>query len=357
MGARPLAKEKGEPLANFLNLWVTPMLGLAEVGLLLVAVYLTIVQFTRSRASSYIERFNSGDMFDSRVAVDRWLATHATSKARLEALAQDPALHTQLRRFANLFQELGAAYQFRVADRKTVRVLFDALVVMYWERLRFWIRDYRARADPTLYARFEYLYGEMRSGQQDPGARPQYVLAYGSLMDPASLSAALGREVLDDELVPATLSGWRREWSVGERVHLEDSGEAATAAFLDVTPAGGSSVSAALVEVSGAELDRLALREKSYVARDVRDDVRLAGDFPVSDQAVVWCFVGKPRFRVEAGRNDAVLLGHYLERVGRASRSVDPGLESQIRASAESSGFPIVDSAYTFVDTEQAGLV
>jgi len=148
------------------SVWVTPLLSLAEIGLLFAAVWLTIYQFSRSRASSYIERFNSNDAMASRIAVDRWLEEHGTVKSRLDALEQDPTLRTHVRRFSNLFQELGAAYEFRIAHRETVRVLFDALVVAYWERLHFWVLHYRAHADQTLYSRFEYLYGELKAGEK-----------------------------------------------------------------------------------------------------------------------------------------------------------------------------------------------
>jgi hypothetical protein len=190
--------------------WIAAVAGLLELGLLLGAVYLTAYQFRRTRSSAYIERFNSRDMLESRVAVDRWLREHQTTSARLEALENDPHLLTQVRQFANLFQELGAAYQFRVVHRKTVGILFDALVVMYWEQLRFWIYDYRARLSPTLYARFEHLYREMHRQLRSSERNVEYVVGYGSLMDPASVSAALGRAVSPDELIPVTLNGFKR---------------------------------------------------------------------------------------------------------------------------------------------------
>jgi hypothetical protein len=293
-----------------LNLWIDPILGLAEVALLLVAVYLTIAQFTRSRASSYIERFNSSDAMESRVAVDRWLKEHGTTKARLEALDEDPALRTHLRRFANLFQELGAAYQFGVAHRKTVRVLFDALVVMYWEQLRFWVHDYRAQADPTLYARFEYLYREIKARQPRARNKTDYVVAYGSLMDPVSLGAGLGRAASDGELIPISLHGWARRWSIGELVRLGSDSKPMVAAFLDVEP-----------------------------------------------RAAVWCFVGKDEHRVDRTDGDAVILQSYLDRVAAAARRIDPSVEADVRTSAAHAGLEFAEGPYEFVDADQAALV
>jgi cation transport regulator ChaC len=343
-----------------LNPWIEPILGLAEIGLLLVAVYLTIAQFTRSRASSYIERFNSSDTMESRVAVDRWLKGHATTKARLEALDEDAALRTHLRRFANLFQELGAAYQFGVAHRKTVRVLFDALVVMYWEQLRFWVHDYRAQADPTLYARFEYLYREIKSREPRVPDRTDYVVAYGSLMDAASLSAGLGRTASDGELIPISLKGWARRWSIGELVRLgSDPSPTDTrptiAAFLDVEPDAAATTVAVMVRVSGREMKRLAAREKNYAALDVTAAVRLMGDRAVGPRASVWCFVGKDEHRVD--RKDAVILQSYLDRVAEAALRIDLSVEADVRGSAADAGLDFAQGPYEFIDPDQAALV
>lgn len=349
--------ERGRMLATNWSTWVEMFLGLAEIGLLVAAVYLTIAQFTRSRASMYIERFNSSDAMESRVAVDRWLEAHVTAKARLEELERDPALRTHLRRFTNLFQELGAAYQFGVAHRKTVRVLFDALVVMYWERLRFWVEDYRANSDPTLYSRFEYLYNEIRTRERKTRPRLDYVVAYGSLMNPASLSAGLGRDASIDELIPIEVVDWERRWTVGETVRLSGAGQTTTAAFLNLEPSPGQRTAAAMIRVSRSELARLTVREKNYDARDLRDAVRLIGGRRVGPGAAVWCFVGQKRHRVIAGDDDVVVLEEYVSKVEQAAERIDPTMIAELRASVAAAGFEPASGPYQFADPDQRSLV
>lgn len=337
--------------------WFEPLLGLAEIGLLVAAVYLTIAQFTRSRASSYIERFNSSDAIESRVAVDRWLEAHATSRARIEALEQDPELRTHLRRFANLFQELGAAYQFRVAHRKTVRVLFDSLVIIYWERLRFWIEDYRADSDPTLYARFEYLYREIKRYERKQKTLAQYVVAYGSLMSPESLSAALGRDVVIDELIPIEILGWGRRWNLGESVRLAGTEKTTIAAFLNLEPSQEETTSAAMVKINPSELERLKTREKNYDALDLHDAVRLVGNRRMGPVSAVWCFVGRDRHRVTPGVEDAVILEAYVRKVQQAAGNLDPSAVDDINVSVAKAGLKIVPGPYQFTVPEQQALV
>jgi len=345
------------PLSTLWTDWIEPVFGLTEIVLLLAAVYLTISQFTRSRASSYIERFNSSDAIESRIAVDKWLGDHSTSRERLEALANDPSLRTHLRRFANLFQELGAAYEFGVAHRKTVRVLFDALVVMYWESLRFWVEDYRAQADPTLYSRFESLYNEIKARERKSRDSAEYIVAYGSLMDPESLGAALGRSVVASELIPINLLGWERRWSIGEQVRVGEGEESVVAAFLDVAPDREASMSAAMVRVSPHEMKRLIRREKNYRQQDLGPSVRLTGGRSMDPGAAAWCFVGHPQHRVGPSDDGVVMLEGYIERVRAAARRLDPEMEAALVESIQVSGFARVAGPYEFVDREQASLV
>ncbi len=337
--------------------WLTPLLGLAEIGLLVFAVYLTIAQFTRSRASSYIERFNSSDAIESRLAVDSWIEAHDTSMTRLEGLEQNPELRTHLRRIANLFQELGAAYQFGVAHRKTVRVLFDSLVVMYWERLRFWVEDYRANSDPTLYARFEYLYHEIKLYERKRTCAADYVVAYGSLMSPESLGAALGRDVSLEELIPIEIKGWARQWNLGESIRLSGAKKTTVAAFLNLEATPGKTTSAAMIKVMPSELERLKIREKNYDALDLHAAVRLVGNRRVGPDAAVWCFIGRDRHRITAGTDEAVILEAYLRKVEQAANKLDPSAVEEIQTSASEAGFKTVPGSYRFSDPDQQSLV
>jgi len=244
-----------------------------------------------------------------------------------------------------------------VAHRKTVRVLFDALVIVYWEALRFWIRDYRVRTDPTLYARFEYLYDEIKSRERRAATKTDYVVTYGSLMDAQSLAAGLRREVTEDELIPVTLKGWTRRWSIGETVRVGPDSSPIVAAFLDAGREEGAHLVAAIVRVNPNELRRLGTREKNYQMVDVTADALLVGERPVESQAVVWCFVGAEAHRVTPESEGVVILESYLARVSAAAERLAPDAAANVRSSAAGSGFETLAGEYRFVDPDQAALV
>jgi len=336
------------------------VLAALEIVLLLVAVYLTIAQFRRSRASSYIERFNSTDMLANRVAVDRWLDATPGSRARLDAFEADHHLGGQIRQFVNLFQELGTAYQYRIAHRKSVEVLFDSLVIMYWERLHFLVEHLRARTDPTLWSRFEWLYHRMSRLAGPPTEAVTWVLGYGSLMDPRSTSQALGRTICDADLVPATLQGYTRSWTVGDRVRSESLDRELTALFLDATERSGTNMNATLVAVSNRELSRLERREKNYRLVNVTDAVRLSGGARPGPRARVVTFVGREECRIDSGAEAGEIMvpRRYVEFMTRVARSLgEPVMTEMEAAVGQVSGVPGLDGAYVFVDSEQRKLV
>jgi dephospho-CoA kinase len=344
-------------MASQVSPWIAPVLGLIEIGLLLAAVYLTIAQFRRNRASAYIERFNSKDMLESRVAIDDWYQRHSSRKEMLGELESNTTLATRLRQFCNLFQELGAAYQFGIAHRRTVRVLFDTIVVMYWERLRFWVYNYRIVTDPTLYARFEYLYQKIEKRSRSKDGSATYLVGYGSLMDAESVSSTLERRVVSDELVPVRLTGFKRAWSLGDEVRLNEDGRKVLAAFIDLEPAANSTIDAVMFPISPGELKRVARRERNYKQVTITNQVQLIHGKPVQKEATVVTFLGEEKYRLTSGKHDAVLLIEYIELVGRGSRSISEELERELLTSATEAPWQKVSGEYRFVDADQAKLV
>jgi hypothetical protein len=331
------------------------VVGLLEIVALVVAVGVTIYQFTRTRASSYIERFNSKDMLECRSEVDGWLRMHSTNAARIEALEADGDLSVKLKQFANLFQELGAAYEFRIANRKTVEVLFDTLIIMYWERLRFWVYDYRVSHDPSLYARFEGLYNAVRS-RRGVRQKAEYVVVYGSLMAPESAAKGIGREELHpDELTPVALKGYRRTWSIGERVRTQD-GQEVTAIFLDITPDPDADMLALMLPVTKKEMKKLLRREKNYRRIEVTGDLRLSDGRELAGRITAYTFVGEEHHRVVPG-DHAVILSAYVDKVAKAARAISNELSDDVRRTADDAGFQQIPGEYDFVDPAQASLV
>lgn len=143
--------------------------------------------FAIQRTSSAIERFNSDQLLRARRVVDHWVATAeppgdlldraahphpgkaASELTPEQRLAVERAEHadevaTNLRLFANFFQELGTAMKHDTLHERYAWDVFGALVVRYEADLRPYVEEIRRRRGrPQLYEDFSALADRMRA--------------------------------------------------------------------------------------------------------------------------------------------------------------------------------------------------
>lgn len=178
-----------------------------------------------------------------------------------------------------------------------------------------------------------------------------YVFGYGSLMNAASASRALMRPVAPADLLPARLCGWRRGWTLRERVFAEALGREVDAVFLDIEARPGAWANGVMIRVSAAERERLVLREKNYLCVDVSAGVGAEAG------ARVFTFVSRPEFRVANAEPGVFVMRRYVEMVDSACRSIGARFADDYERSTEPIVHPVIDGRYTFVDQEQAKYV
>ncbi|MDB4948940.1 MAG: hypothetical protein JWM27_1589 [Gemmatimonadetes bacterium] len=183
------------------------------------------------------------------------------------------------------------------------------------------------------------------------------LFGYGSLMDPASAGRMLGREVAAAELVPATLRGYVRTWTLRERVVAEAAGGEVTAVFLDLSPAPGRRVNGVLMRLSDAEMAFARVREKNYDAVDVTALVHPSPDETALGAAPVWTFIARPAFVARPGDGEMFVMERYERKVEAACARFGPRFREEFAASTVPADLPRLAGGYVFVDAEQARLV
>jgi hypothetical protein len=141
------------------------------------------------------------------------------------------------------------------------------------------------------------------------------LFAYGSLVSPSSAERTLGRPIEHAEL--ARLAGWRRRWSqIRDNLATEKTFAHAKSGVVpphcvglnlerDPEAPGPNGV---LLEVSDAELERLAIREIRYDRIDVTGDSGMGFDRVVT-------FTAKPENFAPTPPPGAVILAPYLRAV------------------------------------------
>lgn len=169
-----------------------------------------------------------------------------------------------------------------------------------------------------------------------------FVFAYGSLLDPASLTRTLPSVDLDT-CVPARLQGYTRTFSVAfrndgthrDKAYIdEDRTRPPVVLFCDIEPAPSRSVNGVCVPVDDASFALLRARELRY---DVIDVTSATSPW-VGDElrARVQTFVGRDIHRAPADIASGVVADHYLASVQAGAAhwdAVAPGFLDEFRAS------------------------
>lgn len=163
------------------------------------------------------------------------------------------------------------------------------------------------------------------------------VFGYGSLVDAASASATLGREV--SEVRPARLRGWRRRFSQARDnascektfARVDDDSIPEWILGLNVEPGAepGEAPNGGLIEVTEAELDRLDLREIRYDRVEVTEQIAAAEGTPRFERVIT--YTAKPAHLAPSPPTGAVILRSYAEAVEAAFERFGAGQLEEYR--------------------------
>jgi cation transport regulator ChaC len=170
------------------------------------------------------------------------------------------------------------------------------------------------------------------------------VFAYGSLVLPDSAAATLGRPILTVE--PATLSGWRRRWSVyrdntaAEKTFARAEGGELPPFILGLNleraEAGDLPPNGALLPVSEEEIERLDLRELRYDRVEVTAEIEDGHGFDT-----VFAYTAKEAHFAPEPPEGAVTMASYLRVLERGFTALGPG---QWERFLETTGPPPVET-------------
>ena len=172
------------------------------------------------------------------------------------------------------------------------------------------------------------------------------VFGYGSLVSRASVAVTLGRD-FEPELIPATLTGWRRRWSLyrdnstAEKSFAPLEGEQFQNCLglnVERDPGSDEPPNGALIELTDAELDRLDVREIRYDRADVTSDVD-AGGF---DRVVT--YVAKAGHLALEPPPRSVIIATYLAAVEAAFEELGPGELEAFRRTTGPPPVPVVEA-------------
>jgi cation transport regulator ChaC len=179
----------------------------------------------------------------------------------------------------------------------------------------------------------------------------QWVFGYGSLVDPSSFSATIGRELqLGVDFFEAEVAGLGRRWNYGV-MHLTAFGPGPGGATIDYTLVALGVVRAATETVNGVvgwvEPDEVALldrRERHYDRIDVTDRTTVHRAHDVSAPVAVYvprhAAIERYQRARDAGR--AAIEQRYWDLVDRAFAAFGPDAHARYHGSTPAPDVPVL---------------
>lgn len=277
----------------------------------------TYVHFIRAKAFSYIERFNSQEFMELRIAIDKWLASQKNPQARVDVLKSenpdDIEISIKIRTFLNIFQELAVAYEKGMIDKYIFFKNFDYLILSNWEKFAEFIYILRAlNNDFSIYKRFELMVEDVKNfKKRDYIKNKTYIFGYGSLMLPQSIHNTLQREDNEYPLHDVTLHGYERSWDIIVPVFSQKLQEKIKVLFLNLTRKEGTKIQGKILQIHEGELEKLASREVNYHCIEITKDIEAKGVLQKGD--TILTFIGDKEHLLQKDSGKVYVMANYLD--------------------------------------------
>jgi dephospho-CoA kinase len=176
-----------------------------------------------------------------------------------------------------------------------------------------------------------------------------YIFGYGSLMSPASVGRTLKRDVTLNDLIPVMVQGYRRLWSLKERVFSIALQEEISVAFLDIEPVPGAMVNGTLVQINQEEFDYLKIREKNYKCIDITQTTSFE-----EEDCQIYTFIANEEHKIhDADSQGIYIMRRYVNLVESACKQFGNDFVETYKTTTLPTSLPILDGDYHFVDPEQ----
>lgn len=309
----------------------------------------TYAHFIRNRAFAYIERFNSKDFMDLRIAIEQWIVENPEPTSLSTLLksknSDDIAMSVQIRTYLNLFQELAVAFEKGMVDKHIFYRNFDFLIISNWDRFADFIYTVRAlTGDFSIYKRFELMAMEVKAARKTGKSTGKlYVFGYGSLMLEESIHKTLQRTEQKYPLFDATLKGYGRGWDIVIDIFSDTLQRPIKALFLNIRKNSDGLVDGMIFSVSFEELNRLKEREVNYDCIEVTPYITSSVLEPAD---VVVTFVGQSEHLLDR----CIEPGYVMQRYLNVLEKIKPLHPHQYERMKESATFSaeVLDGTYSF---------
>lgn len=181
---------------------------------------------------------------------------------------------------------------------------------------------------------------------------PIYLFGYGSLINLESASRTLKREIGQADVIPCTLFGFLRSWSLWDDVFSDKLGEQVRAIFLNIVQQPGAFLNGIIFPISESELEYFLSREKNYDCTDISSQLFYPGNNRPPESSRILTFVGMRKYFIQEGEPGYV-FSRYINIVQSGVDSFGEAYSKEFKDSTALHSFPVIEGTYHFVDSAQ----
>lgn len=175
-----------------------------------------------------------------------------------------------------------------------------------------------------------------------------YLFGYGSLININSAQKSFERILTQKDLIPATLSGFKKVWNAIEIINF-DPKQAVNGVFLNLEYAQGTT-NGVIIKINEKELEDLKKREKNYSCIEIPKEKIL--NLSLDENVITFCTQKKDKL-AKKGDENYVIAKKYIEILTASYKSYDSVFVEKFHKSINNFPFTIQEGSYFFHDPIQ----
>lgn len=177
-----------------------------------------------------------------------------------------------------------------------------------------------------------------------------YLFGYGSLINLLSAQKSFKRVLIQDNLIPVKIKGYKRVWNALESIKFENEQNSSNGVFLNIQKDKNFILTGVMIEISKEELEILKLREKNYSCITIKKEDVL--DLNLKDDLIAFMTTNESKL-AKIDDINTFIPTKYIQVVKDGLKNYDDEFKKDFNKTFEDFLFPLKDGNYTFTDPVQ----
>lgn len=176
-----------------------------------------------------------------------------------------------------------------------------------------------------------------------------YLFGFGSLINLASAQKSFKRVLIQKDLIPVKIKGFKRVWNALEHIKFEDNMEV-NGVFLNIQEKKDAILYGVMIKITNEELEILKLREKNYSCIKIKKESVLSQN---AQEDLIAFMTTKEEKIGKVGDINTFIPKKYIEIIKDALENYDEDFKNNFKEILVDFPFLLKDGDYSFTDPIQ----